>query len=76
MLELLQSTLDGYDQGSWKLTLDDYPVKHEDLITFFAPLARMGSTTKTARSYFPVPHPNPTWVLPRVYTSIRSVQHP
>ena len=40
MLELLQSTLGGYNQGSWKLTLDDYPVKHEDLITFFAPLAR------------------------------------
>ena len=48
MLELLQSTLDGYEQGSWKLTLDDYPVKHEDLITFFAPLARKGSTSKTA----------------------------
>ena len=31
---------------------------------------------KFARPYSPVPHPNPTWVLPRIYTSIRSVQHP
>ena len=40
--------MDGYDMSMWKLTLDGYPVKREDLVTFFPPLARIGKEVNTA----------------------------